>query len=373
MQFQMMDRARIQPSPLNPRKHFDPEKLQELAETMLNGVGIIEPLVVRSRPDLNCYELVAGERRWRAAAIALLDEVPVIVKELSDAQMLEIMVIENNQREDVSALEEAVAPVRDFQEWIRDNVRLKVDSAEAREEFPALAAVLEKAEAVVNITHHYDWEASDVSDGPDAPKVYSADEWRRADGRPGNKKCPGAVVGLVVVGRDRGDSFAVCIDKKCKVHFPPVAKASTSSSSSSASHKKYLAQIAKQRKQREVREAAWKRALPELRKAIVAKIGALTNIDALVRLVAGVEYFGRGGRGLKEASQALGLKKLDALGALRSIALAGVLGDIGQSYGGEAAAKRAGVDVKALVKKAQKVQTSAPTTKGAKAKAKKAA
>lgn len=107
MQFQMMDRVRIQPSPLNPRKHFDPEKLQELAETMLNGVGIIEPLVVRSRPDLNCYELVAGERRWRAAAIALLDEVPVIVKELSDAQMLEIMVIENNQREDVSALEEA--------------------------------------------------------------------------------------------------------------------------------------------------------------------------------------------------------------------------------------------------------------------------
>lgn len=107
MQFQMMDRARIQPSPLNPRKYFDPEKLQELAETMLNGVGIIEPLVVRSRPDLNCYELVAGERRWRAAAIVMIGEVPVIVKELTDAQMLEIMVIENNQREDVSPLEEA--------------------------------------------------------------------------------------------------------------------------------------------------------------------------------------------------------------------------------------------------------------------------
>lgn len=107
MEFQMMARESIMPSPLNPRKHFDPEKLQELAGTMANGVGIIEPLVVRSRPDLNCYELVAGERRWRAAALASLDTVPVVVKQLTDAQVLEIMVIENNQREDITPLEEA--------------------------------------------------------------------------------------------------------------------------------------------------------------------------------------------------------------------------------------------------------------------------
>src|SRR5688572_24440507 len=105
--FQLMERTRIQPSPLNPRKAFDKAKLEELAATMRNGVGVIEPLVVRPRPERNCYELVAGERRWRAAGLAELAQVPVMVRELTDAQVLEIMVIENNQREDITALEEA--------------------------------------------------------------------------------------------------------------------------------------------------------------------------------------------------------------------------------------------------------------------------
>jgi ParB/RepB/Spo0J family partition protein len=94
----------LQPSPLNPRKHFDETRLRELADSFASN-GIIEPLVARLAGDH--YEIVCGARRWRAAAIAQLATVPVIVKSLTDAQALEIMVIENNQREDVSALEEA--------------------------------------------------------------------------------------------------------------------------------------------------------------------------------------------------------------------------------------------------------------------------
>lgn len=107
MQFQMLARAAIVPSPLNPRKHVDPVTIDELAATMGNGVGIIEPLVVRPTGKAGTFELVVGERRWRAAEKAGLAEVPVIVKELTDAQVLEIMVIENNQREGVTPLEEA--------------------------------------------------------------------------------------------------------------------------------------------------------------------------------------------------------------------------------------------------------------------------
>lgn len=102
--YQMMPRTSITASPLNPRKNFDKVKLQELAATMGNGVGIIEPLVVRAKGAK--FELVAGERRWRAAEIAGLDDVPVVIKALTDAQVLEIMVIENDQREDINPLEE---------------------------------------------------------------------------------------------------------------------------------------------------------------------------------------------------------------------------------------------------------------------------
>lgn len=112
MSFQEIAVERLMASPLNPRKHFDEAKLQELAQSIA-GVGIIEPLVVRSRPELDDYvvpagmfEVIAGARRLRAAQLAGLETVPAIVKNLTDAQVLEIMVIENNQREDVNPLEE---------------------------------------------------------------------------------------------------------------------------------------------------------------------------------------------------------------------------------------------------------------------------
>jgi ParB family chromosome partitioning protein len=96
----------IIPNRSQPRKHFDESKLQELADS-IKEKGILEPLMVR-RVDQG-YELVVGERRWRAAQKAGLKEVPVLVKDLADREALEISLIENIQREDLNPIEEAEA------------------------------------------------------------------------------------------------------------------------------------------------------------------------------------------------------------------------------------------------------------------------
>jgi len=94
------------PNRSQPRKHFDESKLQELAES-IKEKGILEPLIVR-RTDQG-YELVIGERRWRAAQKAGLKEVPVMVKEIEGREVLELSLIENLQREDLNPIEEAEA------------------------------------------------------------------------------------------------------------------------------------------------------------------------------------------------------------------------------------------------------------------------
>lgn len=94
----------IRPNRSQPRKHFDESKLQELAET-IKEKGILDPLMVRKIDG--GYELIAGERRWRAAQKAGLTEVPVIVREADDREVLEISLIENLQREDLNPVEEA--------------------------------------------------------------------------------------------------------------------------------------------------------------------------------------------------------------------------------------------------------------------------
>lgn len=99
--------AKLHPSPTNPRQHFNAERITEMAESM-KTVGVISPIVVRTHPSKKSqYEIVAGETRWRAATQAQLDTVPVIVKELTDAQVLKIQVIENLQRDGLHPLEEA--------------------------------------------------------------------------------------------------------------------------------------------------------------------------------------------------------------------------------------------------------------------------
>ena len=96
----------IVPGSMQPRAHFDEPSLQSLAES-IRSHGIVQPLLVRRRGD--GYELIAGERRWRAARLAGLSRVPVVVKEVPDDSMLEIALIENIQREDLNAIEEAQA------------------------------------------------------------------------------------------------------------------------------------------------------------------------------------------------------------------------------------------------------------------------
>jgi len=96
----------MKPHPGQPRRHFDEGKLEELSRSIAQR-GLIQPIVVR--PHGHDYQIVAGERRWRAAQKARLHEVPVIVRELSDADTMEIALVENIQRADLNAIEEAEA------------------------------------------------------------------------------------------------------------------------------------------------------------------------------------------------------------------------------------------------------------------------
>jgi ParB family transcriptional regulator, chromosome partitioning protein len=93
-------------NPLQPRRVFEAERLSELAQS-IRANGIVQPIVVRKVGDR--YQLVAGERRWRAAKIAGLDKVPVVVRDIPDDRLLEITLIENIQREDLNAIETAAA------------------------------------------------------------------------------------------------------------------------------------------------------------------------------------------------------------------------------------------------------------------------
>lgn len=110
----LVDIKAVHPNPNQPRKMFDPEKIDELAESF-HASGIIQPLVVRKGTD--GYELIAGERRWRAALKAELKEVPIIIKNVSDDQALVLSLVENLQRESLNPVEEAEAYNRLVEEF----------------------------------------------------------------------------------------------------------------------------------------------------------------------------------------------------------------------------------------------------------------
>ena len=97
--------SKIEPNQEQPRKDFKEEQLQELAES-IKQYGILQPLLVQKKQDY--YEIIAGERRWRAAKLAGLKEVPVVIREYSQQQAVEISLIENVQREDLNPIEEAL-------------------------------------------------------------------------------------------------------------------------------------------------------------------------------------------------------------------------------------------------------------------------
>ena len=101
----VMPLSQLTPGKFQPRKNFNQDSLKELAES-IKAQGIIQPILVRMTSN-NQYEIIAGERRWQAAKIAKLDEVPVVVKDISDSTALAMALIENIQREDLNVIEEA--------------------------------------------------------------------------------------------------------------------------------------------------------------------------------------------------------------------------------------------------------------------------
>ena len=100
----------IVPSPYQPRRHFDPDALQELADSIAKQ-GLLQPVVVRARAQ-GGYELIAGERRWRAAQLAGVETIPAVVRTVSDEEASALALIENMQREDLNAMEEAMGLAR---------------------------------------------------------------------------------------------------------------------------------------------------------------------------------------------------------------------------------------------------------------------
>ena len=96
----------IEPNKSQPRKQFDEEALQELSDS-IKKYGVLEPLIVTKKGDY--YEIIAGERRWRAARMAGIKEVPVVIRDYTDKEIMEISLIENIQREDLNPIEEAEA------------------------------------------------------------------------------------------------------------------------------------------------------------------------------------------------------------------------------------------------------------------------
>lgn len=116
--------ASIKPLPGNPRKYFDEAALSELAAS-ISSRGVIQPIIVRPHPNGEGYQLVAGERRWRAAQKARLHEIPALVRDLTDREVTALALIENLQREDLSPVEEA----RAYHRLSEDEGMIQVDIA----------------------------------------------------------------------------------------------------------------------------------------------------------------------------------------------------------------------------------------------------
>lgn len=116
--------AKVEPNRDQPRKKFDEDALQELADS-IKQFGLLQPILVQDRKDY--YEIIAGERRWRAAKVAGLKEIPVIIRNYTDQEIVEISLIENIQREDLNPIEEALAYKR-----LLDEFKLKQDEVAER-------------------------------------------------------------------------------------------------------------------------------------------------------------------------------------------------------------------------------------------------
>ena len=126
----MVPILKVEPNPNQPRRQFDDDSLQELADSV-KQYGILQPLIVKKHDKF--YEIIAGERRWRAAKLAGLKEVPVLIRYYAENEIVEIALIENIQREDLNPIEEALAYKRLMEEFSlkQDQVAAKVSKSRA--------------------------------------------------------------------------------------------------------------------------------------------------------------------------------------------------------------------------------------------------
>ncbi len=138
----------VRPNPRQPRQQFNDDRLNELANS-IREKGIIEPLIVRLG-DADSYELIAGERRLRAAQLAGLEEVPVLVRESADRESLEIALIENLQREDLNPVEEAQAYLRLSEEFGRTHAEISQEVGKDRTTITNFLRILRLPQTVLD-------------------------------------------------------------------------------------------------------------------------------------------------------------------------------------------------------------------------------
>ena len=113
--YRLLPIYKVEPNPNQPRQDFDPEELQSLADSIA-AHGVVQPLTVRELPS-GYYQIIAGERRWRAARIAELSEIPAVIMEADDRKVMELALIENLQRQDLNPVEEALGYQTLMQEY----------------------------------------------------------------------------------------------------------------------------------------------------------------------------------------------------------------------------------------------------------------
>lgn len=171
----------LRPGGIQPRRHFDDNAIEALVESVREK-GILQPLLVRRHPEhANSYEIVAGERRWRAAQRAGLPEVPVVIKELDDAEALEIALIENVQREDLTAIEEAEGYRRLMDEFEHTQEALAQAIGKSRSHIANLLRLLNLPASVKQMVNEGALSAGHARAliGMDAPEELARDIVRR--------------------------------------------------------------------------------------------------------------------------------------------------------------------------------------------------
>jgi len=144
---------KIKANPEQPRRFFSEDALQELANS-IREKGVIQPLIVRPHPRENgIYEIVAGERRWRASQLAQLHDVPVVIRDMNDTEVLEIAIIENIQRSDLNAIEEAKGYKQLMERFGHTQEKLAAALSKSRSHIANLMRLLQLPQDVQDLLH----------------------------------------------------------------------------------------------------------------------------------------------------------------------------------------------------------------------------